>query len=252
MMMRPFPRGNGPLLSVLLPSRGRPEHLAQAVDSIYSLAGDKNSVEFIFKADDDDIPTVNFLSRLERILPHKKIVSPRGHGYRDMHLWANSMSAMATGDWLLLFNDDARMLTNAWDDVLAHTVVGSVFHGVTDVACLVPSVSGALDDTAFFFLRRRVVEILGRFSYIPHNDTWIAGLMKMVHSMLISQHIQIDHFAKDPAKVINDSTYQEGASARETTAYTIHSRDATMMKLLDAVKLQHYIDCHPDKVVVEA
>lgn len=94
-----FPRGNGPLVSILLPTRGRVQGLLTAIDSLYSLANNKSNLEFIFKADDDDKETINIIHKISELIPNcKSIVSPRGRGYMDLHIWINQMCSVATGD----------------------------------------------------------------------------------------------------------------------------------------------------------
>jgi hypothetical protein len=114
--MNPFmPRGAGPLVSVLIPSRGRLSGLLQAIDSLWSLAEDKSLVEFLIKIDDDDHETIDGVMALRErtagVLALSAMVSPRGNGYRDLHHWVNSLAAQACGDWLFVFNDDSKMAT---------------------------------------------------------------------------------------------------------------------------------------------
>ena len=47
-----FPRGEGPLVSILLPTRGRPDHLLSAVRSLWDLAYDKSNLEFNYWQDE--------------------------------------------------------------------------------------------------------------------------------------------------------------------------------------------------------
>ena len=60
-------RGRGPLVSILIPTRGRSSSLCVAIDSLYSLAFDKSSIEFLLKVDDDDVETIETIKRLSRV-----------------------------------------------------------------------------------------------------------------------------------------------------------------------------------------
>ena len=53
-----FQRGEGPLVSVLLPTRGRVDGLRIAIDSLHSLAEGKFNIEYLLKIDDDDADTI--------------------------------------------------------------------------------------------------------------------------------------------------------------------------------------------------
>lgn len=234
-----FPRGPGPLVSVLYPTRGHPKQLAQAVDGLYSLAADKRSLEFVFKTDADDPATqmeVNRFATLGLAVTH--LNSPRGLGYADMHHWVNWMAKSARGDWLIIWNDDVRVLTQNWDAVLMSVGMKDRWHGCLDVACLVAETVETPGSMGFFFLRRKVTQILGHFSRSPHNDTYVTTLMKMVDSLFfLGDALKVSHQPDE-----DDVVYREGAEARLSTKYTTTARGLARLKLLDALKLQDHID----------
>ncbi len=223
-----FQRGNGPLVSVLIPTRGRPLDLCESIDSIYSLAMDKNHLEFILKIDDDDTETIRVAERLEKILPLKKIVSPRGNGFHDMHHWVNDMCRLATGDWLFLFNDDARMLTQDWDKPVLLVGTMGPWEGIDDLCLLVAFTQGRPFAQEFVMLRRKTFNILGHFSLSPHNDNWIYSIMKFA-SMSLFVDIYIDH----RSDTIGDQTRQESEEAYKTTIDTLNSLEARRSRFLD-------------------
>lgn len=237
-----FKRGNGPLVSVLLPTRGRPQDFCESVSSLYDLAIDKHAMEFIVKVDDDDQATLDALPRLQDLLGYqlKVLKSPRGGGYKDMHLWVNEMSRMASGDWLFIWNDDARMMSNGWDEELrlANLRPGT-WHGVDDVACFIAATHDRPGASEFFFLRRKVTEILGRFSFIPHNDTWVSTLMRFTESLFWLPSVVVKHNSH-----VIDDTRKEGLPARETLEYTVMSVDGPSEKLKDARKLIEHINAN--------
>lgn len=246
-----FTRGNGPLVSILFPTRGRVEELRKALDSLVSLAQVQANLEFIFKADDDDTPTIEYLNYLKANLPLNMeiIVSPRGRGYHDMHLWVNEMSIKAKGDWLIIWNDDALMQTQNWDTILENIEIDNKrWHGCEDVACLVMNTVNHPGARGFFFLRRKVFEILGRFSLIPHNDTWVTTMMDMVQSCF---YVPIT--MKHEVEQVQDQVRQDSEDARETLIYTVKNTSGQREKLLDAVKLLEHIQQFssrlPDEII---
>ena len=232
-----FPRGNGPLISVLMSTRGRPKWLCQAVDSLYSLAKDKSRLEFVFKADDDDWETIATLERMEKILPIKKIISPRGRGYHDIHLWLDQKAKLATGDWLFIFNDDAQMATQDWDEVMLHMGTSSPWLGVEDVALTVCQTEGRPFAQEFFLLRRKTIEILGHISKSPHGDNWIYGVMKFIGASL-EMGILIKHFSAE----IGDQTRADSVEAYKTAIDTLTSIEARREQAKDVIKLLDYLD----------
>jgi len=239
----PFKRGNGPLVSILLPTRGRPQWLRESIDSLYSLAQDKSCMEFILKVDDDDKETIETARQLSEILPLKFIISSKGAGYFDMHHWVNDMSKLATGDWLFLFNDDAVMQTERWDDLLLNFDImtksdpSQSAYQNPGVCLFIAESIGRKDAYEFIFLRRKVFEILGHFTLSPHSDSYAIGVMATIKSAF-KIPIQIRHFSE----LAEDATRIESKAAYITTGPTLTTSPIIRAIINDALKLQDYID----------
>lgn len=232
-----FKRGSGPLVSVLIPTRGRRQWLFEAVDSVHSLAKDPSLIEYIFKVDCDDTEAIEAACKLSTVLPCKTLLSVRGNGYHDMHHWVNDMSRLALGDWIFLFNDDARMKTPDWDQILLNVEIRStIWHGNDDVCLLIAPTIDRPGCTEFFFLRRKVVDVLGHLSLSPHNDHWIYTVTAAAQSAF---HVPID--IEHLSGVATDLTRQESKLAYETTLPTFLSREAIVNKSTDIVKLIEHI-----------
>lgn len=237
-----FPRtSNKPLLSVLLPTRGRPNHLRQAVSSCYDLAKDKNCLEFIFKTDTDDRETIDTVEWLKDTFAGagvvcKHLCSDRGNGYFDMHKWVNEMSAVAEGDWIFLFNDDAVIKTQDWDERINCIMMQSPWIGMEDVSLIVIPTIGRPFAQEFFCLRRKTYEILGHVSLSPHNDNWIYSVMNFLGASINCPMVGIDHLSA----VIGDKTREESVEAYKTTILSITSLDARYKRLNDVrILLNH-------------
>ena len=95
-------------LSVLLPTRGRPEKLARMLDSLFALAARPEAVEAVLRIDDDDRDTqvVDF-----RRWNCQVVIGPR-----------QSMGALNTAclnamrhDLFVTSNDDLIVRTEGWD-----------------------------------------------------------------------------------------------------------------------------------------
>ena len=244
-----FQRGFGPLCSVLLPTRGRVKDLCEAVDSLYSLAQNKDNVEFVFKADTDDLPTIRFIESLKELIGESKVkavISPRGDGYHSMHEWCTAMALVSTGDWLLLFNDDARMRTEGWDGYLRGADLDGTWHKVSDVCLLVAptlrAVGGqlALDPfvNEFIFMRRKCVEIMGHFSASPHNDNYLWSVFLLVASAFRADIIHVTHLSEH----MKDEVREASEAAYKVTVPQLNSPEVIKCKLEDAAKLLAYVE----------
>lgn len=103
-----------PDISVIFASRGRPESLGEAVRSLTDHAADFLSLEIIAAVDPDDEVTLS--ASLPPLL--ELWVAPERWGYTQLHKYLNALAEKASGTWLMWWNDDMRMLTAGWDDVI--------------------------------------------------------------------------------------------------------------------------------------
>ena len=147
-----------PVIDVLLPSRGRPALLERAITSLRDKATDPGRVGVIVGVDDDDPETV----RVAREMGAHWMTFAR-QGYDRLHVYYQGLAAVSQADWLLVWGDDAVMLTGGWDDVL-DALPPSIF--VADLQshhspiCCFPAV------------RREAVAAVGKFSSDnPHVDS---------------------------------------------------------------------------------
>jgi glycosyltransferase involved in cell wall biosynthesis len=146
------------VISVLIPSRERPELLARSVTSLRDKAA--SPPEVLVAADDDDDTTVKMALELG---VQVVVVMPRV-GYDRIHEYYHEMAARASGSWLMVWDDDAVMLTPRWDEVieaLPREVYVADVQSPYSPMCCYPAV------------RRQAVAALGKFSTDnPHVDTF--------------------------------------------------------------------------------
>ncbi len=148
------------MISVLLPSRGHPDLLKRSVASLLDHASAVEMVEVLVAADEDDPETVKAALELTRSVT---IASERA-GYGRLHEYYQRLSLAARGDWLLVWNDDAQMLTYNWD---------AIIEGQPDGVLVADIQSPYSPLCCFPAVRRTAVQALGRFSTDnPHVDTF--------------------------------------------------------------------------------
>lgn len=233
-----FPRHpDRPLVSILIPTRGRPAHLRQAIDSVHSLARNKTHLEYVFRCDTDDTETIATVDWLCSILPCKKIVKPRGNGYHDMHHMVNDMATIAEGDWLFLFNDDARFKMQDWDQLLLTIGTRSPWIGIGDVCMIIAPTEGRPFAQEFFFVRKRTVDILGHVSLSPHCDNYLYSIMKFIGCSVDLSPISIEHLSH----LIGDKIREESVEAYKSTTDTLNLIEAKVNRLDDAGQLLRYL-----------
>lgn len=97
-------------LSLLVPTRKRVDRLERMLSSFVTTVGASSQIELVLRLDDDDRRSYEILASLGYIL----VVGPRLQGYTSMPAFFNEMAAVATGDVLMVGNDDMVFKTPGW------------------------------------------------------------------------------------------------------------------------------------------
>lgn len=235
---RPFRRGSGPLVSILIPSRGRPHRLVESILSLYDLAEDPSRLEFLIKADEDDPETVDEGNRLTVAgLPVRTYVSERGEGWLNTHCWVNELSEEANGDWLFPFDDGSRMTTPAWDEILASANISGLWHGCDDICLFSAYTLRAPTVQEFPIVRRGVFEVLGHLSRHPQVSAWVWRTLAALNSAFM---IPVQVFR--PEHLPGDQTSRETVATRDKLLDEFDTFTMVKERLADAGRLLDHID----------
>ncbi len=187
-----FPRGTGPLVSVLLPTRGRPDHLVKSVASLHNLATDKAAIEYLLFIDEDDEPTIGRAMYLLRAGLNLRFLVGRRVGYARHHEMTNPLAAIATGDWLFLWNDDAVMLTAGWDERFASATPPADFNGSDEIAMVGMETPG-FSPWVFPAVRRDHTRLLGHYSRHCCNDTFLEKIYRPIGAYFDLSGVTVEH-----------------------------------------------------------
>jgi hypothetical protein len=177
-------------VSVLVPSRGRTSGLLDSIGTLTGMAADPGRVEVLVAADADDVATAAIADW----------VAPVRYGYEHLHVYWNALAKMAHGDWLLLWNDDCRMLTGGWDDLVAAERPGVLW----------PYTNHRLDlGNPFPAWPASWSRLLGYVSPVMHPDTYLQGLG---HALGCSRRVrvEVEHRRPDLTGAAPDATFLEG------------------------------------------
>lgn len=212
-------------ISVLLPSRGRPKALGETVDGLLDLADRPDAIQVLVGADPDDRAT------READLPAQATVwtAPERYGYPCLHEYVNRLAALSGGDWLMLWNDDARMLNSGWD-----TIVGGQSAGV-----LWPYSNDIPTCNTFPIWPRAWTDHLGHVSLSPHCDSWIQFL-----GQTIGRHKRVDveilHDRADLTGGHDDATRAESLAGYRTVDYGSPAMEAA--RAADVAELRTFLN----------
>lgn len=228
------------MISVLVPSRGRPEGLTDAVESLFNLAADPLQVEVIIGIDGDDLPTIDRVEQLVVQRPGHVIAKgfPERLGYSGMHQYYNGLAAEARGDWLVLFNDDATMTTHLWDDRLRELSKDVL------VADLQSNLSPQF--ACFPAMRRELHKALGYFSAdSPHVDSFI-DQVALALGVKGTVDIFVKHDRPDLAGKPPDLTFIEGRAGLDHEGYFSEAFQAVIAADIERVRLVLHLESNND------
>lgn len=110
-------------IAVLLPTRGRTTALTDSVTSIVSRASDVSRIQILFGFDNDDLTGLDHFENVIQPFLDDHAVSYEAQvfesmGYAGLNRYYNHLAKSASADWLFVWNDDAVMDTQNWDEVI--------------------------------------------------------------------------------------------------------------------------------------
>lgn len=175
-----------PLVSVLIPSRGRPGLLKESIESL----GEGN-YEVSVAVDNDDPSLLEYD-------PNQVTEVTDRFGYAYLHEYYNLLAAKARGDWLLLWNDDAEMKGDWLDKITADPDQ--------------PWVATFGEEKCFPLISRKLYEIIGHFSKGPANDTYLLGVGDRAGIRIKFDPVKIHHkrdYVHDGTETDKNGTLKE-------------------------------------------
>lgn len=214
------------MISLLAPSRGRPEALAEMAASAHETAS--GPVEVLAYVDLDDL----HLSAYEELDGVQLVTGPR---IVLSECW-NQLARVAQGDLLGMASDDIRYRTPGWDQR-----VRGVFDQYPDGIVFAYGRDGFADRRmgTHGFLSRRWVDTVGYFTWgefpADYADTWLNEIAQRIGRRVYIPSILTEHLHPLAKKGEWDETH------RERLARSDHGkryRELRARRLEDARKLK--------------
>lgn len=111
-------------VAVLLPTRGRTTGLTDSVTSIVTFAQDRTKIQILFGFDEDDaVGLDHFENVIQPFLDDHDVDYEaqvfESMGYEGLNQYYNHLAKSADADWLFVWNDDAVMETQNWDQIVS-------------------------------------------------------------------------------------------------------------------------------------
>ena len=201
-------------ISVLLATRGRPEMLDKSIDSLLSNISNTDNIEIMLGIDNDDQATLDFVQDEEFQTKMQDTYNVDVQavlfdrlGYKNLHQYMNTLWGQASGEWLMLWNDDAIMDSKDWDleigkfdDQFALLKFNQVNH----------SHPYAL----FPVIPTDWCRLIGNFSLNSQNDAWLnliakpLGIIKDIPVDVV--HDRFDLTGNNDDEIFRSREYAEG------------------------------------------
>lgn len=207
---------DGPLVSVLLPSRKRVDLLEKSLRSVGW--PDDPRVEWIVALDEND----PFLPEYKKLLGDTAYIVTEQYGYIALHEYYNLLSEICIGQWLMLWNDDAFMESPDWLDKIA---------GYDPNQPLVLNIYKP-DGNLFPLISRKLYEILGHYSLSPHNDTWVQEISRRLGIERFVRDVHVKHIVDS----LKDDLAAEMGSVRDKSNALHHSMEKELAEDVDKVR----------------
>jgi len=236
-------------ISILTPTRNRPNNCERFIKSIYNTAWARGSVELLFYVDNDD-PAIEAYKSLEKHCKTEYI------GFYDVRFiigepksvsisW-NDLAAKCSGDVLIMGNDDLVYSTPGWEDILEKELQQFDKDKVY-VAYMEDGINGEAH-CAFPIVSREWYECLGRFTpgcfHFGYNDTFIFEVGKMLDRTHFIPHIKAEHLHFSKGAPMDD-TYARNRTQEKGNLYAkdkILFDKTRNVRLDDRNKLQELIN----------
>lgn len=196
-----------PLISILTPTRGRPDNITRLIDSALGTALQPSLIEFVFYVDYDD-PTSD--SAIERAsIAGARTMTIAGERIVLSEMW-NVCARAAHADVMMHCGDDIIFRSDNWDEY----VLGE-FDNYPDGIVLVHGRDGYQDErlATHGFRHRNWIDVVGNF--VPpyfssdYNDTWVTEVADRLGRRCYLPAVYTEHMHPVVHKGPLDKTHQE-------------------------------------------
>ena len=214
-------------ITILLPTRKRTAMVKKSITTVLELANDPTRIHIAVAYDHDDDESRNyFTSNAWKLLVENTGATQEVHsieriGWQGLHEYYNHLARNVVSDWYFIWNDDAFMQTQGWDqEILAH----KDYKGLLSMEA-----NGKRPDSTLFpCVSRAWVETFGMIGINP-VDQWIQDITyPMSAYKRLQSTIFHDHFQTTGNN--NDEVYQETSKTKKFTKRAYKTTEVNQMK----------------------
>lgn len=191
------------MISLLVPSRGRPDQLIEMWHTAIETADDVDDLEMIIRVDEDD-HSYDFLRSRGARGQIRWVAGPR---ILMSDLW-NETWKIARGDIFMHCADDIRFRSPGWDLRVKYQ-----FDKIPDRIAFIHGRDGVHDESlgTHGFLSREWTDVVGTFlpPYFScdYNDTWLDDVAREINRKIFDGEIFTEHMHPAVGKGPMDQTH---------------------------------------------
>lgn len=231
-----------PLISILTPTRGRPDNITRLISSALDTALHPNLIEFVFYVDYDDHSSDNVIERAS--MTGARTMTIVGDRIVLSEMW-NVCARAAHADVMMHCGDDIVFRSEGWDKLVIDE-----FAKYPDGIVLVHGRDGYQDErlATHGFRHRNWMNVVGTF--VPpyfssdYNDTWVTEVADKLGRRRYIPEIYTEHMHPVVNKGPLDLTHQERLQRHERDNPGQTYAQLTRVRQEEVGILQAYIDNH--------
>lgn len=204
-------------ISIIYPTRKRYDLFVKSTDSLIENCSDLNNLEILVAMDDDDIETIEKTKQYMVDKPFIKLFISQRHFYKNLHLYVNDASKIASGDFLLLWNDDCIMESKNYDLIMDK--YQDKFLIINPLVVNHEEYCRKDNQMLFPIIPKKWVEITGRWSNSGACDSWVQMISNDLNLSVYEDDIKIFHDRYDLTNNNHDEVYVESCLDKNFIAY---------------------------------
>jgi hypothetical protein len=154
-------------------------------------------------------------------------VAPKRYGYSGLHQYVNFLAGQATGEWLMLWNDDSVMETEGWDEII---------EAMDNRYVLWPYVNHDQGGNLFPIWPQFWYEVLGYASMSPNIDVWVSEIARRL-GVEVNVPVKIQHDRPDIVGTEPDETHLQGRALMGTGNHPAYDSPANRVERSRAVRV---------------
>ncbi len=220
------------MISIVTPSRGRPEMTREFIESAYELASNPSNVEMIFRFDDDD-PELEEVKDMINKLNYPNlwyIVGPRFFGYSSLHEMVNQLCERASGAYIMTGGNDMTFTSKNWDLEYERCAKPDELK-VVQIKRNEKNGMGI----QFPLITRALYKTLGHYALHPSIDGYITWVALRARCMVYSE-VEIDHLHYE-----EDDVYKDRVCSDKEKQHTFRAMETQRLIIEDAKKVSAVI-----------